>query len=67
LPLLLVGLVGLLIGCVLGGVIGVAVGHFTDHRMGPGHSRYGPGFRRPQIGPPGPAVPRPTLPSPTAS
>jgi hypothetical protein len=71
----LVGVVGLLIGCLIGGMIGVAIGHFGE-RGGDGHrhSRYDdrrPGdFGRPGFGPrqPGPVgPPAPAAPSPVPS
>lgn len=77
-PLLivLVGVVGLLLGCLVGGGIGFVVGHVSG---GGHHARFdnrhqmpgGPGFRRPFRGPgvgPGPVQPaQPAQPSPTRS
>jgi hypothetical protein len=73
--LVLVGVVGLLLGCLVGGGIGFVAGHFTD-RAGH-HARFdnprpypgGPGFRRPLHGPGvGPVQPpAPATPSPARS
>jgi hypothetical protein len=72
LPLLLVGLVGLLIGCLGGGIIGAVAGHFGGparfHDRGH-HSRFddrGPVYRMPRH--PGvPVQPVPLAPKPSAS
>jgi hypothetical protein len=74
LALVLVGVVGLLMGCVIGGGIGFVAGHFTGRVAH--HARFdnprpypgGPGFRRPYRGPvaPAPAQPAPA-PSPSRS
>ena len=79
LPLVLVGVIGLLIGCLVGGTVGLVVGHFTGHRGHGGYSRYDdrrPAFpQRPGFGPhrgvpprvPGPAVPANPSPAPSHS
>jgi hypothetical protein len=74
----LVGVVGVLIGCLLGGMIGLVIGHhFGGRGDGYRHSRYDdrrPGtFGRPGVGPrrqappAGPGAPAAPSPTPTRS
>jgi hypothetical protein len=74
--LVLVGVVGLLLGCLIGGGVGFVAGHVTG---GGHHARFdhprqypgGPGFRRPFRGPGvepvQPQQPAPATPSPSRS
>jgi hypothetical protein len=72
LAIVLVGVIGLLMGCVIGGGIGFVAGHVTGRAAH--HARFdnprpypgGPGFRRPHRGPVQP-VPAPATPSPSHS
>ena len=73
-PIVLVGVVGLLIGCMIGGAVGLVIGHaFGGRGDGFRHSRFDdrrPGnFGRPGIGPRRPAPPPagPTAPAPAPS
>ena len=68
LPLLLIGLVGLLIGCVIGGGIGFVAGHVTGPGPGFRHGRMvgpypGPRFEREPFPGPGWVTPAPATPS----
>jgi hypothetical protein len=78
LPILLVGLIGLLIGAIVGCGIGFVAGHFGEgHGDRGGHSRFdnrpfggdrGPVFRGPGVQPPvAPANPPTVVPTPTKS
>ena len=79
-PIVLVGVVGILIGCMIGGMVGLVVGHhFGGRGDGFRHSRYdqrppgrfgppGYGPRRPVPPPPaGPVTPASPSPAPTRS
>ena len=75
LPVLIMGIVGLIIGCMVGGGIGFVAGHFGGHERGGNNWRH-PGFddrrgvppvQRMPRGPNGAPIPPPARPAPTAS